>query len=97
MNKEKRKTDLISDNIVNIKTKNKLDLITKNMERDSRNLNNPNEFYADLFNTFYKQKIRKYKSRKTAMPKIKIGQSTIEKKTRKESREEDKENSLNHS
>ena len=66
-NKEKRKAGVSSDNLVNIKTKNKLDLITKNMERDRQNLNNPNAFYADLFNNF-KRKIKK----KESMPKIKV-------------------------
>ena len=64
---KRRKSEISSDNLLSIKTKNKLDLIMKNMEKDSQNLNNPNQFYADLFSNFYKKKVKMNKS----MPKIK--------------------------
>ena len=75
--KRKRKQGISLDNLINIKTINKLDLISKNMERDNQNLNNPNEFYADLFNNYYQQIIKK--ESKQSSPKNKIKQITKEK------------------
>ena len=87
-NKERRTVDISSDNLVNLKTRNKLDLITKNMERDSQNLNNPNEFYANLFNNFYKKKVKK----KESLPKIKKTQNSRGKDDSVKGEEENEEN-----
>ena len=94
--KRKRQTEISSDNVVNIKTRNKLDLITENLKRDSQNLNNPNEFYADLFNNFYKQNMKKKKN-PVSMPKIKVKQNGKEEKNIIENEEKNEENCLGDS
>ena len=88
--KVKRKTETSSDNLVNMKTLNKLNLITENMKRDNQNLNNPNEFYADLFSNFCKQTIKENES-KLSIPKVKVALNK-EKKNTDESEDEDEEN-----
>ena len=45
-------TDHLTDIFDKNKTKRKMNLISENMLRDRQNLNNPNEFYADLFSSF---------------------------------------------
>ena len=87
--KTRRQSGLFSE--ISLKTKTKLDLISKNMERDSRNLNNPNEFYADLFSNFYKKKIKKNES----MHKITVMQNNKWNCDSGENKEEDKVNNLN--
>ena len=98
--KARRKPNIALDSSISIKTKFKLDLIMKNMKRDNQNLNNPNEFYADLFNNFYKKKIKKNES-KPSIHKLKLTQNTEEKNSSEEKgiedKEDDKKNSLEDS
>ena len=50
--KNRRKKRLSSDLLMKKKTRRKMDLISENMQKDRKNLNNPSEFYADLFSSF---------------------------------------------
>ena len=50
--KNRKKNDVSSDIFVKKKARRKIDLISENMQRDRQNLNNPSEFYADLFSSF---------------------------------------------
>ena len=50
--KNKKKNEDSSEIFVTKNTRRKMDLITENMQKDRQKLNNPNEFYADLFNDF---------------------------------------------
>ena len=50
--KNRRRNGLISDVFRKKKNKRRMDLISEYMQRDRQNLNNPSEFYADLFSSF---------------------------------------------
>ena len=50
--KNKRRNGISSEIFVKQNTRRKMNLITENMEKDRQKLNNPNEFYADLFSNF---------------------------------------------
>ena len=49
-----------------------MDLISENMQRDRQNLNNPNEFYADLFSNFVVNNRQITRSGISNMPLVKI-------------------------
>ena len=49
-----------------------MNLISENMLKNKQNLNNPNEFYADLFNNFVVNNRQKNESGASNVPIIKV-------------------------
>ena len=70
--KNRKKNGISSDIYAKKRTKRKMDLISENMQRDRQNLNNPNEFYADLFSNFVVNNRQITRSGISNMPLVKI-------------------------
>ena len=70
--KNKKKNELTTEIFVKKKAKKKMDLISVNMKRDRLNLNNPSEFYADLFSNFVVNNPQINESGISNIPRIKI-------------------------